>query len=230
MKKCIGLLVIAIAVIFLAGSAQAAHVSNFNITQADFSSTGFSTGGPPTGVPTAGPDLLDFDNIEGTYNLDIPPAGGSWDVYMAGSLWADFDKDGTTDDTLVFDEYVGNYASPGPSTTSWGPGSIPFTVEYSGIFFDFLLEYNVNIDGGYPPGDFGCDAFASLTLSGDTSGMYLLNTYLTDLDNDQGGGDGVINGWIGGNIIVTAVPIPGAVWLFGSGLIGLVGIRRKFRT
>lgn len=25
------------------------------------------------------------------------------------------------------------------------------------------------------------------------------------------------------------VPIPGAVWLFGSGLIGLVGIRKKFR-
>ena len=26
-----------------------------------------------------------------------------------------------------------------------------------------------------------------------------------------------------------AVPIPGAVWLLGSGLVGLVGIRRKFR-
>jgi hypothetical protein len=28
---------------------------------------------------------------------------------------------------------------------------------------------------------------------------------------------------------VSAVPIPGAVWLLGSGLIGLVGFRRKFR-
>jgi len=27
----------------------------------------------------------------------------------------------------------------------------------------------------------------------------------------------------------TAVPIPGAVWLLGSGLIGIVGIRRKFQ-
>jgi len=27
----------------------------------------------------------------------------------------------------------------------------------------------------------------------------------------------------------TAVPIPGAVWLLGSGLIGLVGIRRRFK-
>jgi hypothetical protein len=26
------------------------------------------------------------------------------------------------------------------------------------------------------------------------------------------------------------VPIPGAVWLFGSGLIGILGLRRKFRS
>jgi len=28
---------------------------------------------------------------------------------------------------------------------------------------------------------------------------------------------------------ITAIPIPGAVWLLGSGLIGLVGLRKKFR-
>jgi hypothetical protein len=27
----------------------------------------------------------------------------------------------------------------------------------------------------------------------------------------------------------TPVPIPGAVWLFGAGLMGLVGIRRRFQ-
>ncbi len=32
------------------------------------------------------------------------------------------------------------------------------------------------------------------------------------------------------NISFTTVPIPSAVWLLGSGLIGLVGVRRKFRT
>jgi hypothetical protein len=31
--------------------------------------------------------------------------------------------------------------------------------------------------------------------------------------------------FIGGNL----VPIPGAVWLLGSGLLGLIGFRRKFQ-
>ncbi len=31
------------------------------------------------------------------------------------------------------------------------------------------------------------------------------------------------------DVVAKAVPIPGAVWLLGSGLIGLLGIRRKVR-
>jgi hypothetical protein len=34
---------------------------------------------------------------------------------------------------------------------------------------------------------------------------------------------------IGTNYTVSAVPIPAAVWLLGSGLIGLVGLRRRMR-
>ena len=49
-----------------------------------------------------------------------------------------------------------------------------------------------------------------------------------------------VNQWpgvtaFGGNITglqgsITGTPIPGAVWLLGSGLLGLVGIRRKFKV
>ena len=31
------------------------------------------------------------------------------------------------------------------------------------------------------------------------------------------------------DVSVTAAPIPGAIWLLGSGLIGLIGMRRKFK-
>lgn len=34
----------------------------------------------------------------------------------------------------------------------------------------------------------------------------------------------------GGNYSFHVVPIPGAIWLLGTGLIGLVGLRRKTRT
>lgn len=34
---------------------------------------------------------------------------------------------------------------------------------------------------------------------------------------------------VSSDFIMTPVPVPGALWLLGSGLIGLVGIRRKFK-
>ena len=43
----------------------------------------------------------------------------------------------------------------------------------------------------------------------------------------QSNGDSGYSVWIGpGN---SEVPIPGAVWLLGSGLVGLVGLRRKYK-
>ncbi len=33
------------------------------------------------------------------------------------------------------------------------------------------------------------------------------------------------------NVVLTTIPIPAAIWLFGSGIIGLIGIaRRKTRN
>lgn len=54
-----------------------------------------------------------------------------------------------------------------------------------------------------------------LTFSG---GLYGMGTDL--------GGPGSIY-W--GAWATRSVPIPGAVWIFGSGLIGIVGVRRKFK-
>jgi hypothetical protein len=84
-------------------------------------------------------------------------------------------------------------------------------------------------------GDFG---------EGEESVYLITGTGITadsfDLFSAPGGGNGSWNtaahvggigpcdqysGWIGGS----SVPIPGAVWLLGSGLIGLVGFRKKLK-
>ena len=58
----------------------------------------------------------------------------------------------------------------------------------------------------------------SFTLASDDN----VNFFITD---NRGYSDNV-----GGiSLSVDPVPIPGAVWLLGSGLIGLVGFRKKFR-
>ena len=41
------------------------------------------------------------------------------------------------------------------------------------------------------------------------------------------GGTGASNSFNSGNISLVAVPVPAAVWLFGSGLVGLVAVARR---
>ena len=57
------------------------------------------------------------------------------------------------------------------------------------------------------------------------------NYYSTDWDGDGIRGAGMINGPFPGfnaNFDMSApVPVPAAVWLFGSGLVGLVGVARR---
>lgn len=71
---------------------------------------------------------------------------------------------------------------------------------------DIWLEWDPVKDGF----DFDSDFYASLDVYTDSTGTTLLG----DNGPDYGPGGG-------------EVPIPGAVWLLGSGLLGLAGLRRK---
>lgn len=60
------------------------------------------------------------------------------------------------------------------------------------------------------------------------------NTYTsTDIDGNGTLGLGMVDGPFPGfsaNFDMTAVPVPAAVWLFGSGLIGLAGVARRRKS
>ena len=56
----------------------------------------------------------------------------------------------------------------------------------------------------------------------DGSSWYSTNQYGFDYAS--------LNGIISTNVTVSAVPVPAAVWLFGSGLLGLIGISRRKKS
>ena len=63
--------------------------------------------------------------------------------------------------------------------------------------------------------------FHFFSLPGGGTGTYIMASHLQNLS------PGGTSAWVG---TVAAVPLPGAVWLFGSGLAGLIGFARTKRA
>ena len=77
-----------------------------------------------------------------------------------------------------------------------------------------------NIDGAY---------WSATELAPDPSGAWYYN--ITSGTQGWAHKDTVFNVWAvqSGDVELSAVPVPAAVWLFGSGLIGLLGLTRRNR-
>jgi hypothetical protein len=66
-------------------------------------------------------------------------------------------------------------------------------------------------------------------IAGNISGWNTLKFNVTGLGNGLGYQVEAITG--GEELLITgasSTPIPGAIWLFGSGLLGLIGLKRKY--
>jgi len=155
--------------------------------------------------------------IEATNMADADGVNFSFENYFNVSLTANNISDATTDpatNTSIFETFT--LTSVFNSTTSLYEGSLSIGSLLTADFSNLVVNEN-------PAG--GNDFFANLSytggsLMGSLSDGTLSGGYTTDLFT--------------GNVLVLAtvtevqaVPVPAAVWLFGSGLIGLVGIARR---
>ena len=113
--------------------------------------------------------------------------------------------------SLDFEEYayIELLNSPKDWTTGSYIGSLPDTTDYVELYSD-AVEYDV-FSGGILSG---------LNFTAD----YQLGeiSYIAEFSDH-----GEFEDWTSVEGMASPVPVPGAVWLLGSGLLGLAGIRRK---
>jgi hypothetical protein len=132
-----------------------------------------------------------------------------------------------TEDGNPFNTFGDTDAFEGPKTWSEGSGNPDMPNDIYGIKFDFggsPVTYTIVTDrepvygvfyakDGRDDGDevvAWSNALVSLTYRTDTG--FSTNDFIVRPDSGS------------------VVPVPGAVWLLGSGLIGLAGIRKKFKS
>ena len=127
---------------------------------------------------------------------------------------------------IIYAQPVKRSVISGPT---WGYGDINIRVDPNSLNADGSLGFGFDIEFSFPAsGDGGrftdgetiefLIAKPGLEASDfnffNEAGNFRTAAYVQGIDNDPD------SGWI-------ATPIPGAIWLFASGLLGLVVIRRK---
>jgi hypothetical protein len=163
--------------------------------------------GSPGGVTSVvfGPNI--HDSVDGDDGA-IDGSGLDGDSYFSGlgSAGINFTFDDTVLGTL-----------PTVAGIVWTDGAGLTTFEaYDAL--DILLDtLTLNIADAFVTGETAEDTFFGITHSGGISRIFISNSSGgIEVDHLQyGGGD------------VSVIPIPAAVWLFGTALIGLVGFSKR---
>lgn len=169
--------------------------------------------------------------------LSVSPTG-SFDAQTATSITYDIFYQVETAESFSFIGWDLDLRYDPAELANWTPSNVlagsivatpaPDTLNFNFFSLSPLTDVNLTTPGLYQLASLTFDIlspaqlfdgqadFSILSQIGTGKGFASL-TGLTQLDGAAGADVG-------------AVPIPGAVWLFGSGLAGLIGLRRKTRN
>jgi choice-of-anchor C domain-containing protein len=205
MKK----LLLTLTILCLMAAPSWAALSNGNFESGTFdNSNPFNTLPPPGTITgwTVGGDSIDWI---GTYWQ--APAGTTRSIDLAGNNAGSIS---TTFDTVMNQKYTVSFYLSG---------------NYDGDTGDPLRRAYVSINGGAPQlftfANFDGWSHSNMGWTLQTL-SFMADSAKTMLTFSSGQGDSPYGAAIGN---VNVVPIPASVWLLASGLIGFVGIRRRFK-
>lgn len=157
--------------------------------------------------------------LDNPWTTDPNPFGlGAGDNITVSGTYDNGGLTGSGDESVSFGLGSGN------SMTLY-VGSITYTEVDDGMYSSGFPQLLFN-DGLFNGVNFETDFFADIQFSAGGDSLVFWGYDSTDLDFP-----GINGEWDAGSFTATVVPVPAAVWLLGSGLLGLVGLaRRKARA
>lgn len=152
----------------------------------------------------------------GAVNVDITISGLEKVDLRAFDLNVQYDQTLLTFDSYTMTDELGSFTVPpdAPDAEDWSLGDNGSgTVNLAAL--SYLSDFSSQPDAF---------TLATLSFSGEESAMAAV--YLSDIVLSDPLGDPLSFTVNGADITVSVVPLPGAIWLFCTGL-GIAGIRRK---
>jgi hypothetical protein len=196
--------------VLAAGSAQA------GIIRGAVDATATSEFGSSYGIGnTIDQSGLSSNYVSGVDDFGAYLSGNPLHSMIAGNEW--FSTSGSTSDTLIYD--LGDVFTLDAVALwiedAWTPHSdVTFSVSTNGVDYTDLLT-GLTLTGS----DYSIDYLATVYSLTATSARY----FKIDLGSCSGSGCSL------GEIAFSTseVPVPAAIWLFGSALLGFVGLSRR---